>query len=254
MRFELDDILTDEILFYMENQDSDFLLDSQEGHVVDILCNEYEEIPDTENGRYITLPEWSSQDGYHLMEKFAAMQKNPVLRQELSAALNRNRGVFRAFKSILEQYPEYEKKWFKFKEQEMKKEIIVWYNSLREEWGLEPIGIEPEDTSSLVLEDFIIKEKEDFNFTVESSNGELAGTISANINASVLHTNNLDIKSEYRCMGLGKTLLSRLIEKAEKHGLDVTIDLPAEMDFFSRSLYLENFKPYMQRFIRQNKK
>jgi GNAT superfamily N-acetyltransferase len=36
----------------------------------------------------------------------------------------------------------------------MKREILRWYNGLREEWGLERIGGEPEDTGDLVLEDF----------------------------------------------------------------------------------------------------
>jgi hypothetical protein len=52
-------------------------------------------------------------------------------------------------------------------------------------------------------------------------------------------------------MGIGKTLLSKLLEKADTLNLDVTIDLPTDFEYFSRSLYLENFKPTMQRFIRK---
>jgi hypothetical protein len=46
------------------------------------------------------------------MEKFTAGLNNPVARQELTAALNKNKGVFRAFRDVLEQYPEVEKIWF----------------------------------------------------------------------------------------------------------------------------------------------
>ncbi|MDR2730070.1 MAG: GNAT family N-acetyltransferase, partial [Treponema sp.] len=58
------------------------------------------------------LPQWGPKDGYRLMEKFTAGLNNPVARQELTAALNKNKGVFRAFRDVLEQYPEVEKIWF----------------------------------------------------------------------------------------------------------------------------------------------
>jgi len=53
-------------------------------------------------------------------------------------------------------------------------------------------------------------------------------------------------------MGLGKTLLSKLLQRADAEKLDVSIDVPAESDFFVRSLLLENFKLSMQTFIRRN--
>jgi predicted GNAT family acetyltransferase len=250
MRFELDDTLIDDILFHMENQDGDFVLDSQTGQVVDIFENDLIEETDDEEGRFIDLPDWNSNDGYRLMERFAASLKNPVARQELSNALNRNKGVFRAFRDVLEQYPEIEKSWFIYKEQKMKNEVICWYNSLREEWGLEPIGIEPEDNSSVVLEDFIIREINEYSLISETADGELAGTITAALNDEILHINKLEVTHKYRGMGLGKTLLAKLLEKADEQKLDVTIDLPVEMDFFARSLLLENFKPNVQRFVR----
>ncbi|MDR0322408.1 MAG: GNAT family N-acetyltransferase [Treponema sp.] len=253
MRFELDNVLTDEIIFYMENQDSDFVLDSQKKSVVDIFNNAYDEGTDFgAEERFIPLPVWEPKDGYRLMEKFAASLKNPVVRQELSSALNRNKGVFRAYRNVLEGYPEIEKMWFSFKEQKMKNEVILWYNSLREEWGLEPVGGEPEDNSSLVLEDFFLREGNgDFCFIAETADGDIAGSISANLSDSTLCIGALEVKSEYRGMGIGKTLLAKLLEKADERGLDVTIDLPSNVDFFSRSLHLENFTPCMQRFVRR---
>jgi ribosomal protein S18 acetylase RimI-like enzyme len=253
MCFELDQILLDEILFYMENQDSDFLIDTQKGQIIDVFNNSYDEEPDfKDNKLFISLPEWSSSEGFRLMEKFTAGLKNPVIRQELSAALNRNKGVFRAFRNVLLQYPETEKLWFNYKEKEMKREIIAWYNMLREEWGLEPVGGEPEDNLSLVLEDFNIKEgKNDYMFIAETADGDYAGCIEADINNSLLYISKLEVNPEYRGMGIGKTLLVKLLEKADKQNLDLSIDLPAEAQFFSRSLLLENFKPCMQRFIRK---
>jgi len=256
MKFELDNILIDEIVFFMENQDGDFLFDLQELHVVDIHNNDYIDEPDySDEQRFITLPSWDSNDGFRLMEKFTSGLKNPVVRQELSAALDRNKGVFRAFRDILRQYPETEKQWFNYKEQEMKNEVVNWYNALREEWGLQPIGFEPEDNSSLVLEDFVIRKGvNEYSLVSETASGDSAGCISADFdpeNKTILHINYLEVNPNYRGMGLGKTLLAKLLEKADKNNLDVTIDLPAETDFFSRSLLLENFKPYTQRFIRK---
>ncbi|MCL2805668.1 MAG: GNAT family N-acetyltransferase [Treponema sp.] len=253
MRFELDEALIDDIIFHMENQDGDFVLDIEERYVIDIHNNELDDDIDIEDeNRFIGIPYWSSSDGYRLMERFAVIVKNPLLREELSFALNRNRGVFRAYRDVLAQHPEAEKQWYIFKEQAMKDEVLDWYNSLREEWGLEPIGTEPEDNTSLVQEDFDIKEDDDFLFTAKNAAGDFAGSISAALNGSVLQINKFEVKEEYRCMGIGKTLLSKLLEKADNQKLNVTIDLPAETDFFARSLLLENFQPSMQRFVRKN--
>ena len=289
MKFELDDILIDDILFNMENQEGAFLLDTHEGLVVCTDNPEFEDIDFDDEERFISLPDWSSHDGYRLMEKFVAELRNPIARQELSGALNRSKGVFRAFKNVLEQYPETETLWFKFKEQKMKNEVINWYNSLREEWGLEPIGSEPEDTSSLVLEDFVLRpgdsadtekayklhklcleEKENktaagiyeslnkfefpgsYSFVAESADGNFAGFIYAvKDGSSCLQIRQLEVKGEYRGMGLGKTLLAKLLEKTETQGLTITIDLSAGTEFFSRALHLEGFKPCVQRFVRR---
>jgi len=300
MRFELDKTLIGEILFCMENQDGNFLLDVQEGQIIDLDNKEYDvvkgwltEEPNFEDGeRFISLPEWSSQNGFRLMERFAAGLKNPLARQELSAALNRNKGVFRLFKNVLEQYPEVEKLWYSFKEQEMRGEVIAWYNALREEWGLAPIGSEPEDTSSLVLEDFVFRNANETDrekaavlhklcieelsgncaenkklaavfesmnpyafpgnicLAVETANGDFAGFIYAEKDSCALHIRALEVKQEYRGLGLGKALLSKLLEKADEQKLQTTIDLPAGLDFFSRALLLEEFKPCVQRFVR----
>jgi ribosomal protein S18 acetylase RimI-like enzyme len=291
MRFELDDALMNDILFNMENQKGEFLLDTQKGQVIDINNNDYDEEPDyNDSERFAALPEWSPREGFRLMEKFTAGLKNPVLRHELSLALSRNRGVFRFFKNVIEQYPETEKLWFSYKEREMKREVLAWYNALREEWGLQPIGSEPEDTSSLVLEDFVLrpgnendrekaqalrklsaeehKDKEissvyesmnpfifpgDLCFTAENASGDFCGCISAVKDApSTLRICALEVKSEYRTLGLGKALLSKLLENAGEQKLAVIIDLPADREYFSRTLRLEEFKPCVQRYIRVN--
>jgi len=246
MGFELDNILINQILFHMENQEGVFVLDARKNQIVNSANI------NNDDNNYISLPQWGAKDGYRLMEKFTASLNNPVVRHELTAALNKNKGVFRAFRDVLEQYPEVEKMWLKYKEKKIRSQIIAWYNALREEWGLEPVGGEPEDTSSLILEDFIFKEKNDFTITAENAEGELTGEISASIKDNTLYIDTLEVNPEYRGLGLGKTLLAKLLEKADKLNLEVSIDVPKDTDFFSRSLLLENFKPAMQRFIRKN--
>ena len=271
MQFELSEALLDDILFSMEDQEGIFFIDTHEG----IVVNEH----DTEDkDRLISLPEWDSSDGFRLMEKFSASFRNPLIRSELSQSLNQGRGVFRAFKDTISRHPEAEKLWFSFKEKEMKKEIIRWYNALREEWGLEKIGPEPEETSDLVLEDFRFRDAAPGTdagtatagiyassiyaaMIAETASGEEAGFISAIQIYNNLLINNLEIKPEYRGLGLGKTLFNHFLKKLESRKLEskkleslnyskIYIDLPVEYRDFSRALIREGFEEHSIRFCK----
>jgi len=304
MRFELTEALIDDILFAMEDQEGCFLLDTVEGVVsggpdgADLFDGEIDE-EDGEGGeRYIGLPEWDSADGFRLMERFAAGFRNPLISKELSSALGRGKGVFRAFKDVLGRYPEAEKLWFSLKEKEMKREILRWYNGLREEWGLEKIGVEPEDTDDLVLEDFCFRPFEEkdksqaealhsrcveelgenlteigsspdfetiagelysfrgavgssFGMIVESMNGDFAGYISGALKDVALYIQSLEVKPEYRGLGLGEALLVKFIDSLDRGKIKkVMLDLPFWTDGFSRVLLRESFKPYAARYWR----
>jgi ribosomal protein S18 acetylase RimI-like enzyme len=229
------------------------------------------------------------------MERFTAGLHNALIREELSAALDRGRGVFRAFKNTLTQYPEAEKLWFSYKDREMKNEVISWYNGLRESWGLELIGEEPEDLVGLVLEDFRFRDGTaqdraqaeelhgaelhakgshdaeahsddslsigewvfpgDFCFVAETAGGEFAGYINAirggTADNKILRVCTVEVQTEYRGLGLGKALLTRLLEQADSEKISrVIMDLPAGQEHFSRALLRENFRPSVQRFCR----
>jgi ribosomal protein S18 acetylase RimI-like enzyme len=289
MQFDLTEALIDDILFSMEDQNGEFLLDTQGGMIV--LIDEISDDPGEGAGRYIDLPEWDSASGYQLMEHFTAALRNPVARDELNTALNRGRGVFRAFKDILGRYPEIEKRWFSYKEREMKRNIIRWYNGLREEWGLEKIGTEPEETEDLILEDFrfrgagpldaqaaenlhrICQEEYlkyarennpaaevflealswsfpgDLALVAETGGGDFAGYVAAAGTGSALRVFALEVKPEYRGLGVGETLMNRFLEKAREGPYSrVTIDLPPTAEGFSRELLREAFKPYAVRY------
>jgi GNAT superfamily N-acetyltransferase len=297
MQFELSEALIKDLLFSMEDQMGHFLLDTRAGVIIGQEDDGFDRAE--ENGdRYISLPGWDSSDGFRLMEHFAAGLRNPSIRDELSLALNRGRGVFRAFKDIISRYPETEKRWFSFKERGMRREILRWYNALREQWGLERIGLEPEETADLVLEDFRFRlsgdaDKEaaaalhqscveearnyaveqglgavygdgltgwawsfpgDLSLAAETGNGDFAAYIAASRQGNVLRIHALEVRGEYRGLGIGEDLLARFIGEArrrfsgEKEAFHILLDLPSGSEGFSRVLYRDSFKPYAVRY------
>jgi GNAT superfamily N-acetyltransferase len=249
--FELTQELIDDIIFWMEDQNGEFVIDVQVGTVVNVgefgVANEVDGTED----RYINLPEWDSADGFGLMENFTASLKNPPARKQLSAALNRGRGVFRAFKDALAEFPEVEKLWFAYKDKEMHKAVHTWYAALCEEAGVRKIGEEPEETDELVSEDFqffVQEESAEIRITARNSLDKQAGRIFAGIDNGGLVVQELFVEEPFRGLGLGKALLKRLL--AVRETAAVTIDIPAESEAFSRVLLRENFMPQMTRFKR----
>ncbi len=157
MEFELTPEIVDEVIFSMEDQTGHFLFDSVESRCV----------PDTggssrsgnsvfEDGddRYYAIPVWDSISGFRMMDRFVAQLRNPVVREDLRLALSSGHGVFRNFKNILREHPEIERMWYRFKQREMRAIVLEWYNGLRDFWGLERIGMEPEETDEIVSQDF----------------------------------------------------------------------------------------------------
>lgn len=190
MEFQLTRELIDQIMFGMENQDSEFVLDTREPRVV--KTQEISEEPDgTEDAeeRYIPLPEWRSVDGYNLMEKFVASLHNPIYREILRRILASGKGVFRQFKDALKEKKEIERLWYHFKEREMRARVIEWYNLLRESWGLARVGDpEGEETDALVLTDFTIALTDPREeVTVSSESESVAPPASSTTSELVLH-------------------------------------------------------------------
>ncbi|MDR2185661.1 MAG: GNAT family N-acetyltransferase [Treponema sp.] len=283
MQFELTGALMDAVLFSMEDQGALFAVDTREGTVVRRDEMAEAESSGPEKDRFIPLPRWDSSDGYRLMECFAAAFRNPLIRKELGEALGQGRGVFRAFKDVLSSHPEAEQRWFFFKTREMKREIEEWYNALREEWGLERIGSEPEETGDLVFEDFRFREgaeadaapvaalhrlcvraekcggswTADWAFPghlaliAETGGGDFAAYISSVRKGSILRICALEVLPEYRGLGLGEALLIRFCEKLEDHAPALELDLSVQFEGFSRVLLRNNFKPRMIRYTLQ---
>ena len=147
--FELGEKAVEQIVFAMEDQELDSVVDLETGEVLPAAEHSGE--------AYAKPPVWSSREGFKLMEDFLASVKQPSARQELSAALGRGRGVFKAFKAVLAEHEELERAFRDFKIRTMRRTISIWYDNLREELGLERLGPEPEETSELVLSDLEIE-------------------------------------------------------------------------------------------------
>ncbi|MDR0708411.1 MAG: GNAT family N-acetyltransferase [Treponema sp.] len=268
MYFELTPALIEDILFCMENQNARFVLDTENSFVMN--KDDIAGMDDSGGDRYVSIPEWHSSDGFHLMECFAAGFRNPLTRDALQASLERGRGVFRAFKAALTKFPGVEKHWFAFKRRKMRRTIIAWYNALREQWNMEKIGGEPDETEDLFPEDFIFrayeaKDAEAVNalhntcgkphdvgdpvLVVETASHDFVGFIAVKRQETALSICNLEVCPEYRGLGIGSELCSRLIQTLEQeHVSKVYIELPVEFEGFSRFLYRSSFKPVATRY------
>jgi ribosomal protein S18 acetylase RimI-like enzyme len=160
MEFELTPELTGEIVFAMEDQTGHFLFDSVESRCVSMRDKKSAGKADPDDDRYYAIPMWDSVSGFRMMDHFVAQLRNPVVCEELRSALGSGHGVFRKFKDILKAHPEVERLWHLFKDREMKNLVLEWYNSLRDFWGLERIGAEPDETEDIVSHDFLFREYE----------------------------------------------------------------------------------------------
>ncbi len=152
---ELTRELVDQIIFGMENQEHDFYLDLESGELVS------DDGADMDSDSLEAIPDWTSVDGYNLMERFVLSLHNPIYRERLRSILASGRGVFRQFKDALKERQDIERLWFTFKEKQMRRLVAEWYNDIREARGLEPLELSDEDdgleAEALVLSDFVVQ-------------------------------------------------------------------------------------------------
>lgn len=87
-----------------------------------------------DTGRFVTVPSADSDEGYQDMEAFIETVGDEQLRNRLCRAIG-GRGAFRMFKDTLTDYPEERERWFKFKDDRLRKRALDW---------LESLDIEPE--------------------------------------------------------------------------------------------------------------
>ncbi|MGH0053767.1 MAG: UPF0158 family protein [Sphaerochaetaceae bacterium] len=155
--------LLDSIIFAMEDQANTYYLDLKNEYLVREEERNYldEENEEAHTSRFIPIPDWEPSDGFHLMEMFANRIRNPLYRARLLAVLQSGRGVFRKFKDTLSETPILERKWFSFRDEQLKRKVITWY---REQESIMQLLILPEEenelTEDILLEDFTFETHE----------------------------------------------------------------------------------------------
>ncbi len=149
--FELTEELVDEIIFCMEDQNTEYVINSVTGDIAPLDSLSPGEQSDES---FIDLPEWRSSDGFIMMEKFISSLHNPLYKEELRSVLSVGKGVFRNFKSIIKKYEPLKKRWYTFKDRYMKDLVLNWYGVSREAWRYEKMGKEGLETENLILSDF----------------------------------------------------------------------------------------------------
>jgi len=153
VQFALSEEIINQVIFAMEDQEHDFVIDPRSGEILPA-----EQIdPGQIGSAFVALPEWGPHDGYNLMERFVSGLRNPIFRELLKDALSSGKGVFRNFKDELKKNKEIELAWFSFKEREMRRIIAQWYAEERELLAFANLGPEPEEIEDLVISDFSVR-------------------------------------------------------------------------------------------------
>ena len=148
MIFELTDSLAQSMLYAMENQEQQFVLDASRALLVPA------DQASVDEETYYSLPHWDSHDGYNMLESFVFSLGASKAKSELKSALIAGRGVFRNFKHVLKAYPEVERRWHVYKDRQLRARLMEWYNALRESWGLEALSQDFDDYDDLTEQDF----------------------------------------------------------------------------------------------------
>ncbi len=185
MVFELTDALRGSIVKALENQEKKFLVDAE--NLVLVAQGSIQQDDD----RYYAIPPWNSADGFSLMEDFVGNLHSPIVYTELHDVLHSGKGVFRGFKDVLKGYPLFERRWHAYKNRALLNYVNSWYNSLREEWGLEKLDSEPEDTEDLVRDDFefveynFAEDKECARALLDKAAGEFSSDFADSVTAAL---------------------------------------------------------------------
>jgi hypothetical protein len=124
--------IPDELMRAVEEDDKEALEDLPEWEKA--LIETAKSVCSDESGRYEEIPKNPSYRAYDLMVEFAETVKDIHLKEKLNIALD-GKGAFRRFKNVLSDYPDEEKRWFAFKDERMRQEVIDWLNSI----DIEPI-------------------------------------------------------------------------------------------------------------------
>jgi hypothetical protein len=160
--FQLTDAVLERIIFAMENQSNEMLIDLETGDCVTAA---------DPSERYVRPPAWDSRRGFAILEAFAAtVTSPPELKLALNAALRRGKGVFKAFRQALSTDEALFRRFQDFKLRTMRPVVEAWLESLLEEQKLEKLKEEPEDIGDIVASEveFNVLPIKESPFSIES--------------------------------------------------------------------------------------
>ncbi|HEY9054807.1 MAG TPA: UPF0158 family protein, partial [Rectinemataceae bacterium] len=140
--FELTDTALERIIFAMEDQSKSRLIDLSTGELGDFG---------------VPPPPWTPADGFKLMEGFCQRVTSLELRRRLMGALSRGKGVFKAFRQVLSEYPNEDQQFRNYKNMMLRSRVEAWLADMREVSGLARLGPEPEEYEELADEEFSIE-------------------------------------------------------------------------------------------------
>lgn len=80
------------------------------------------------NNRYLVIPKQDSHIAYQEMDEFIRTIQEQRLHERLGGAI-RNFKPFRRFKDMLSHYPNAQKDWFQFSDQQREQRILDWLSS-----------------------------------------------------------------------------------------------------------------------------
>jgi len=117
-------LFLDPILYFMEDSSgfaSAHYLDLLKGEVVTPDIDDTISDQDVEDDdRYFSIEPITSDEGYDIMQDFAALEQSDEIRGHLISALE-GKKPFRSFKDALADYPDVEKKFYEYKDNRLKK-------------------------------------------------------------------------------------------------------------------------------------
>jgi len=140
--FELTDTALERIVFAMEDQSKSKRINLATGELSDTGA---------------PPPVWTPADGFKLMEGFCLRVTSLELRRRLMGALSRGKGVFKAFRQVLSEYPNEDLQFRDYKNAILRGRVEAWMDELREASGLARLGPEPEEYEDLADEEFAIE-------------------------------------------------------------------------------------------------
>ncbi len=158
--FELSDTILERIIFAMEDQSRSHYIDLRTGDLVTQPEKNLREeaLPEAPLPEWIAPPpQWTPADGFRLMEAFCGRINRMELKLALNRALGRGKGVFKAFRQILAEYPREDALFRDYKNATLRRQVDLWMDDMREVLGLARLGAEPEDFQDLVDEEFCLE-------------------------------------------------------------------------------------------------